>query len=78
MAEGSCQGAFPATSGVPQGSHLGPWCFLLVINSVITGRLLDVGVCCLLFAGDLKIFCHIASPEECDITQQAIVELENW
>uniref|UniRef100_A0A0A9WLJ4 Putative RNA-directed DNA polymerase from transposon BS n=1 Tax=Lygus hesperus TaxID=30085 RepID=A0A0A9WLJ4_LYGHE len=66
---------FPATSGVPQGSHLGPLLFLLVINSVCT---VLGGVEFLLFADDLKLYRTIESLSDCAVLQHSLDSLLQW
>ncbi|XP_055603989.1 uncharacterized protein LOC129752227 [Uranotaenia lowii] len=51
---------FPASSGVPKGSHLGPIIFLIYFNDVLL--ILDGPK--LAYADDLKLFQPINSPEE--------------
>ena len=46
------------TSGVPQGSHLGPLLFILFMNDV--PDVLNYSKC-LMFADDLNIFCSVKS-----------------
>lgn len=71
---GYASSSFVATSGVPQGSNLGPLLFLLFIN--------DLGdyIQCekLLFADDLKIFHSVRSGEDCQYLQCQINQLHNW
>lgn len=66
---------FPVTSGVPQGSHLGPFLFLLFINDIHTA-LSDTNF--LIFADDLKIFYKITSLTDCSVLQKTIDKLQNW
>lgn len=56
------------TSGVPQGSHLGPLLFLLFVNDV--HWYLDPDVCLALFADDCKLFFKIVSILDCIFLQR--------
>ena len=65
------------SSGVPQGSCLGPLMFsifaqdlqFLFTNSVIKHKV---------YADDLKLYCEIRSPEDCALLQQAINDVSMW
>ena len=73
---GDCTSArFPAHSGVPQGSHLGPLLFLLMIND-FPSLLSHSHV--LLYADDLKLFHIIKSPCDCASLQEDIDILTDW
>lgn len=64
----------PSTSGVPQGSNLGPLLFLLFINDMV----LDIGCNKLLFADDLKILNTIKNVNDCDSLQRQLHVLQDW
>lgn len=72
---GDCQScSFAATSGIPQGSHLGPLIFLIYfndVNSVIEGPRLS-------YADDLKMFLRIRSLEDCDSLQRQVIAFADW
>lgn len=62
------------TSGVPQGSHMGPLLFLLFINDIginFTGRYL-------LYADDLKLFSVVADDDDLLRLQGDIDALVDW
>lgn len=67
---------FESTSGVPQGSHLGPTLFLVFINDIVNELGIDVFVS--LFADDLKIAMKIKSTNDAAVLQQAIDKLKVW
>lgn len=66
---------FDATSGVPQGSHIGPLLFLVFINDIVS-VLQPVGY--LLFADDLKIYSRIRGLEDASLFQSVIDQLVGW
>lgn len=64
-----------ATSGVPQGSHLGPMIFILTINDVeciIKNSYLSI------YADDMKIFRHISSPADSFPLQDDLDSFSMW
>ena len=74
---GSSSSLLPVTSGVPQGSVLGPLLFLIYINGCANTTLND-GSDVTLYADDLSLFRAIQSPEDYDKLQEDINELAAW
>ncbi len=64
----------PVTSGVPQGSVLGPVLFVLYINDLPAH--VDCGV--KMFADDTKIYRQISTMEDCEALQKDLQGLESW
>lgn len=64
-----------ATSGVPQGSHLGPLLFNIFINDIVTT---SENSSCLLFADDIKLFRIISSADDCFELQRSLQNLQTW
>lgn len=65
---------FVATSGVPQGSVLGPLFFNIFINDIVD----DLRVKCLMYADDLKLFNTVNSYSDCLILQSALEKVYRW
>jgi hypothetical protein len=66
--------SFTPTSGVPQGSNLGPLLFLLFINDMV-----NVITCeKLLFADDLKLFIRIESDSDFNLLQNNLDAVVEW
>lgn len=65
---------FAVTSGVPQGSHLGPFLFLLYMNDV--NYVLDCFK--LSYADDLKLYHIIKGQHDADFLQQQLATFANW
>lgn len=66
---------FRVTSGVPQGSILGPLLFILFINDVVdVVRHSQV----LLYADDIKVFRPIDTVDDCVKLQQDVDEIVKW
>jgi hypothetical protein len=70
--KGFCSSFVPVTSGVPQGSHLGPLLFNLFINDISTTF---INSHILLYADDMKIFRIINSALDCVSLQKDLDRL---
>ena len=72
---GAISNSFTNTSGVPQGSNLGPLLFILFINDLC--EILKFSEY-LLFADDLKLFKQICSVVDSDLLQNDLDSLFLW
>ena len=72
---GSHSSVLPVSSGVPQGSILGPLLFLVYIND-----LPDAITSCkvFLFADDTKCYHPISSASNCEQLQNCLDKLSDW
>lgn len=75
MLKGYKSNTFIPSSGIPQGSNLGPLLFLLYINSIVQ---VVKNASCLLFADDLKIYYEIRTIQDCLILQRDIDNILKW
>ena len=73
---GSFSTAAPVSSGIPQGSVLGPILFVIYINDL--PDVIDKNSFAYLFADDTKIFREIKSQADIDILQKDIDKLVEW
>ena len=67
----------PVTSGVPQGSILGPLLFLIYIDDV-TGVPLSEGTKLVLYADDMLLYRTIDHPEDYASLQEDINSVNTW
>lgn len=74
--EGQHSEWLPVLSGVPQGSILGPFLFLLYTNDI--GDRLSTNTTISLFADDAKISRPIYSFQDCETLQSDLFALELW
>lgn len=66
--------SFRTTSGVPQGSHLGPLIFIIFVNDLCT----YLESCKLMYADDLKLYRIVTSVLDCVALQSDVQRLEEW
>ncbi|PIK49022.1 putative RNA-directed DNA polymerase from mobile element jockey-like [Apostichopus japonicus] len=73
--EGSLSDWADITSGIPQGSVLGPILFLLYINDLPSSI---AGCSVKIFADDTKLYKAVHSLRDCDVLQNNIDNMYNW
>ena len=66
----------PITSGVPQGSLLGPILFVIIINNL--PDILPDEILAALYADDTELYKSIASIGDCKNLQQALTVIDQW
>ena len=73
---GSISASAPVTSGIPQGSVLGPILFVIYINDL--PEVIDKDSLAFLFADDTKLFREIKSEHDIKTLQNDINEVVKW
>ena len=66
----------PVTSGVPQGSLLGPLLFIIFINGLPDVAIGDVFTS--LYADDTKVYRNINTIEDCMSMQKTLTNMDTW
>ena len=66
---------YSVTSGVPQGSHLGPLLFLIFFNDVVS---VIKHSKCALYADDLKLYREVKSLEDSAKLQRDLTAISQW
>ena len=66
----------PVTSGVPQGSILGPLLFVIFINDLPDFTVKEIETA--LYADDTKLQDTITSTNDCERLQQSLTNIDHW
>jgi len=72
----SCSDYVNLSSGIVQGSILGPLLFLMYINDIVD--LFDSTCSCKLYADDIKVYSVINTREDCESMQKVLNDIQEW
>ena len=74
MLNGKCSGWKKVTSGVPQGSVLGPILFIIYVNDIPD----SLQHFCKIFADDTKVYAAVDKRSDQESLQQILLKLSEW
>ena len=77
MLQGSTSSVLKVTSGVPQGSILGPLLFIIVMDS-ITAINLSIGADLGLYADNISYYKRVALAEDCSVVESDVSLIKSW
>lgn len=66
---------FSSSSGVPQGSNLGPLLFVLYVNDLV--EVLPEN-CSLMYADDVKLYMPVKTLDDCRALEAAVLRFSTW
>lgn len=72
--EGSASSWIPVTSGIPQGSVIGPTLFAIFINDLPN----TCTAPCKIYADDTKVYTKVSTPDDSESLQHDIDSLHEW
>ena len=74
VVDGAKSPTYEVTSGVPQGSVLGPTLFLIYINDIVLNVKSEIR----LFADDILLYRTIKNPNDHELLQEDLYTLTKW
>ena len=76
VVDGAASTWSPVTSGVPQGSILGPLLFIIFVNDL--PDFIEKGTETALYADDTKLHNTITSTNNCEFLQKSLTNIDHW